>query len=141
VQEQHRKQGALPWTSDVDLPTAIGDLQWAENPELRGAPLRSSGRLAAQLWRICSRIATAPPYDVYTMPADGGDRTPLTTHAGFDGFPVWSPDGRQLAFTSGRDDNGEIYTMRADGSHERNQTRDAALDIAPDWQPLNADDD
>jgi hypothetical protein len=61
VQEQHRKQGALPWTSDVDLPTAIGDLQWAENPELRGAPLRSSGRLAAQLWRICSRIATAPP--------------------------------------------------------------------------------
>jgi hypothetical protein len=60
VQEQHRKEGTRPATSDVDLPTAIEDLQWAENPELRGAPLRSSGSLAAQLWRIYSRIATTP---------------------------------------------------------------------------------
>ena len=33
-----------------------------------------------------------------------------------DDAPSWSPDGRQIAFTSFRHGNGEIYVMRADGS-------------------------
>jgi Tol biopolymer transport system component len=80
-------------------------------------------------------------HDVYTIRANGGDKTQLTFGAGFDGLPVWSPDGRQLAFTSFRDDNDEIYTMRADGSHQTNRTRNPGLDIAPDWQPLDDDED
>ena len=56
------------------------------------------------------------------MRADGGDQTRLTFDDLSDFLPAWSPDGREIAFTSFRDvtpeaeDNAEIYTMRADGS-------------------------
>ena len=61
------------------------------------------------------------------------DRTQLTFDPAPEGRPVWSPDGRQLAFTSGRDGGFDIFTMRADGRHQVNLTRDSAFDIAPDW--------
>ena len=47
--------------------------------------------------------------------------------------PAWSPDGRKLAFVSGRDGNAEIYVMNADGSAQENLTRQPASDSHPSW--------
>ena len=49
-------------------------------------------------------------------------RPPLTNHDGIDYWPVWSPDGKRIAFTSNRDGNYEIYVMDADGGNQRNLT-------------------
>ena len=49
--------------------------------------------------------------------------------------PVWSPDGRRIAFTSRPDDNSEIYVVNADGSGQRRLTRNAAGDFGPTWSP------
>ena len=49
--------------------------------------------------------------------------------------PAWSPDGRRLAFVSGRDGNAEIYVMNADGSAQENLTRHSANDSHPSWSP------
>ena len=49
--------------------------------------------------------------------------------------PAQSPDGMWIAFTSGRDGNGEIYVMAADGSAPRNLTRHEARDRKPAWSP------
>lgn len=49
--------------------------------------------------------------------------------------PAWSPDGRKLAFVSGRDGNSEIYVMNADGSAQENLTRQPANDSHPSWSP------
>ena len=49
--------------------------------------------------------------------------------------PAQSPDGMWIAFTSGRDGNGEIYVMAADGSAPRNLTRHEARDTKPAWSP------
>jgi Tol biopolymer transport system component len=49
--------------------------------------------------------------------------------------PSWSPDGRQIAFTSFRHGNGEIYVMRADGSAKRRLTTNTAHDDHPEWSP------
>lgn len=38
-------------------------------------------------------------YDLWTMPAAGGEPRRLTGHPGDEGAPVWSPDGRFLAYT------------------------------------------
>ena len=49
--------------------------------------------------------------------------------------PVWSPDGRRIAFTSRRDGNSEVYVVNADGSGQRRLTRNFAGDFGPTWSP------
>jgi hypothetical protein len=49
--------------------------------------------------------------------------------------PAWLPDGKRIAFMSGRDGNAEIYVMDADGSNQTRLTLDLAGDESPAWSP------
>jgi hypothetical protein len=44
--------------------------------------------------------------------------------------PVWSPDGRKIAFST-----GDLVTMRADGSRQK-PVRSGFDAHHPDWQPV-----
>jgi Tol biopolymer transport system component len=59
----------------------------------------------------------------------------LTTEPGSDLRPVWSPDGRQIAFQSNRAGPFHIYVMNADGSNPRALTRGSSDDRHPVWLP------
>jgi Tol biopolymer transport system component len=49
---------------------------------------------------------------LWIMPADGGKSLPLAVTPQFHNeCPAWSPDGKQLAFASGRPGSGDIYVM------------------------------
>ena len=52
-----------------------------------------------------------PKYDLWLLRADGTGRTQLTTFPGFDGLPVFSPDGKRLMWTSkrGPDNTAQIF--------------------------------
>jgi hypothetical protein len=50
--------------------------------------------------------------------------------------PAWSPDGKQIAFSSKQDGDFEIYVMNADGTGRHAITSNTAPDAAPDWQPV-----
>ena len=50
--------------------------------------------------------------------------------------PVWSPDGKKIAFASNRDGNSEIYVMNADGTNQTRITNDPGRQDNPSWQPL-----
>jgi TolB protein len=52
-----------------------------------------------------------------------------------DYWPVWSPDGSQIAFRSYRDGDGEVYTMSADGTGPRRLTNSPGQDFAVSWSP------
>ena len=69
------------------------------------------------------------------MGSDGSDQTRLTHNEARDSSPVWSPNGRQIAFMSKRDGDWEVYVMDADGGNQRNLTRHPASDGDPDWSP------
>ena len=45
------------------------------------------------------------------MDADGRNRVRLIGDSAFYGNPVWSPDGRRIAFHSNRDGDVEIYVI------------------------------
>ena len=59
----------------------------------------------------------------------------LTHHKGGDFNPAFSPDGKQIAFSSDRDGyrESEIYVMQADGSNVRRLTHSPGWDGSPAW--------
>jgi TolB protein len=52
-----------------------------------------------------------------------------------DYWPVWSPDGKKIAFTSMRDGNYEIYLMNADGGMQVNLSQHKGNDNYATWSP------
>ena len=63
-------------------------------------------------------------FDVYTIPAAGGQETRLTTAEGLDDGPEYSPDGQYIYFNSVRSGSMQIWRMKPDGSGQEQVTAD-----------------
>jgi len=74
-------------------------------------------------------------FDIYTIPAAGGDETRLTTAKGLDDGPEYSPDGRYIYFNSERTGHMQIWRMRADGSEQEQITHDELNNWFPHVSP------
>ncbi|MFA9372161.1 MAG: S41 family peptidase [Labilibaculum antarcticum] len=53
--------------------------------------------------------------DLFTIPAEGGNATSLTSNQAYDYQPIWSPDSKTIAFASDRYGNFDIFTIPATG--------------------------
>ena len=53
--------------------------------------------------------------DIWRVPVAGGDAIPLTTNEAYDHTPVWSHDGKQIAFTSTRYGSNDVFVMASTG--------------------------
>lgn len=73
--------------------------------------------------------------DIYIYGPNHSELTPITSNAGRNESPAWSPDGRQIAFQTDRDGNWDIYLMNVDGSGPVNLTRNGSADRLPSWSP------
>ncbi|MBI3740846.1 MAG: PD40 domain-containing protein [Chloroflexi bacterium] len=80
-------------------------------------------------------LNTTGASDVYKVFLDGSGFKNLTTSPADDSTPVWSPDGKQIAFTSTRDGRAQIYVMNADGSGLRRVSESSFADSSPAWSP------
>jgi Tol biopolymer transport system component/C-terminal processing protease CtpA/Prc len=66
--------------------------------------------------------------DLYSVPATGGQASVLTVHPAHDFMPVWSPDGKSIAFASDRFGNFDIYIMPATGGAPQRLTFHSSQD-------------
>ena len=69
-----------------------------------------------------SLIAFSFKGDIYTVPANGGRALQITTHPSHDTRPVWSPDGKLLAFASDRMGSMDIYVVDKEGGAPKRLT-------------------
>jgi hypothetical protein len=63
-------------------------------------------------------------YDVYKIPANGGEEIRLTTAEGLDDGPEYSPDGKYIYFNSVRSGTMEIWRMKSDATDQEQVTND-----------------
>ena len=74
--------------------------------------------------------------DLYKVPVTGGKAVQLTSLPSYECIPVWSPDGKTIAFASDRKGNNDVYVMSADGGTPKqltfNSAGEAPLGFTPD---------
>ena len=78
-------------------------------------------------------IAFSYKGDIYVVPTKGGAAVPLTIHEAHDYMPVWSHDGKQLAFASDRYGNFDVYVMPSTGGAPTRLTYNSAGDFPYDF--------
>jgi Tol biopolymer transport system component len=91
------------------------------------APLAGKGRIATAYNRESN-------WDIYAVDAGGSNLARLTNNPAIDQQPAWSPDGKQIAFSSFRGGAAGIYVMNADGSGQTLLARFLGSDW-PIWSP------
>lgn len=73
--------------------------------------------------------------DIYSVSSKGGLARSLTIHSAWDGHPVWSHDGKQIAFASDRHGSLDVYVMPASGGKATRLTHHSAQDVPTDFSP------
>ncbi|MPR34002.1 S41 family peptidase [Salmonirosea aquatica] len=73
--------------------------------------------------------------DLWKVPAAGGNATPLTLHEAQDFMPVWSRDGKNIAFASDRYGNFDVFVMPATGGEPKRLTFHSADEFPYDFSP------
>lgn len=76
--------------------------------------------------------------EVFVTAVDGSGSANVSNSPAFDGWPMWSPDGRWLVFASNRDRvayAAQIYAVRPDGTGLKALTRGALSRVQPSFSP------
>jgi imidazolonepropionase-like amidohydrolase/Tol biopolymer transport system component len=74
--------------------------------------------------------------DLYTMPITGGEATALTQDIAWQMQPRFSPNGKQIAFTSDQGGGDNIWIMDVDGSNASAVSKETfRLLNSPAWSP------
>jgi len=80
-------------------------------------------------------IAFSYKGDLYKVAATGGTAEPITLSEGHDFMPVWSPDGKQIAFASDRSGNYDVYLMSSEGGPAKRLTFNSSNDYPYCFSP------
>lgn len=86
-----------------------------------------------------TKIAFSYAGDIWLVDRSGGTAQRLTTHPAREVFPVFSPDGSQVAFTRSNPTAGglawDIYVAPVSGGEERRITYHPDFDFPVNWTP------
>ncbi len=80
-------------------------------------------------------IAFSYKGNLFKVASTGGPATPLTINNFYNGYPVWSHDGKKIAFASDRYGDFDLYIMNSTGGEATRLTFNSAKDIPYDFSP------
>ncbi|MFT4031065.1 MAG: S41 family peptidase [Siphonobacter sp.] len=105
-------------------------------------------------WALVSQAQTAPSWlrypalspdgktivftykgDLWKVASTGGIATLLTLHEAHDFMPVWSPDGKSIAFASDRFGNFDVFIVSVDGGEAKRLTCHSAAEYPYSFTP------
>ncbi|MCL4814560.1 MAG: PD40 domain-containing protein, partial [Vicinamibacteraceae bacterium] len=103
------------------------------------APTVASAQIDARMFRYpdvsATHIAFVYGGDIWTVPRAGGLAVKLSSPAGEESFPRFSPDGSRLAFTANYDGNDDVYVVPAMGGDPVRLTHHPGGDRVQGWHP------
>src|SRR6185369_10247017 len=104
---------------------------------LAGAAFAQSNKPLLMRWPTVSQTQIVFSYagDLWTVSREGGEASRLTNGVGFEYAPIFSPDGRWVAFTGEYDGNVDVYVVPAAGGVPRRLTYHPGSDQAVGWTP------
>jgi hypothetical protein len=147
LSDPERRASAFAWAPGGDA-YVVGYTGWNNLPpvtEIRrvsgGAPVQVPVSIQSPDWApdggsLVYAAYTGATTDIYRLKADGTGEQRLTTLAGNEEYPQWSPDGRRIAFVR-RLGSGplELWVAAADGSGARQLATGAPAALHPRWSP------
>lgn len=80
-----------------------------------------------------SMIAFSFQGDIWTVSVNGGRANRLTIHEGYESNPIFSPDGKSIAFSGSRLGNNDIFIIPAEGGTAKRLTYHSASDNISSW--------
>jgi tricorn protease len=111
-------------------------------PAQQAEPVRAAGpsgtgdtRLLEQPAVSAGHIAFVYGGDLWVAQVDGSNARRLTTHAGEESRPRFSPDGTTLAFSAQYDGNVDVYTVPVEGGEPRRLTWHPGDDLVQGFTP------
>jgi tricorn protease len=122
--------------------TAFADNPPAPTPSPAPAPIAPAAADAAPLWMRYSAISPdgktiAFSYrgHLFTVPSAGGAAIPLTASPAHDFQPVWSPDGKEIAYASNAYGNLDVYIIPAAGGAAQRLTTYSTDEVPTGFAP------
>ena len=104
-----------------------------------GALAPAEAQINARLLRepdiSATQIAFVYAGDIWLVPKEGGVAQRLSTPAGEESFPRFSPDGKTIGFTGNYDGNSDIYVMPVGGGLPERLTHHPDTDRMLGWYP------
>ena len=113
--------------------TALAALTVTVSTMLAPAQAQTPPVLAQQPTLSATEIVFVFAGDLWSVPRGGGEARRLTTGPGVEANPVFSPDGKWIAFTGQYDGNVDVFVMPAQGGVPKRLTYHPEGDTVLGW--------
>ncbi|MFH0737919.1 MAG: hypothetical protein V1827_04900 [Candidatus Micrarchaeota archaeon] len=118
---------------ELELASEDVRLVYSTDDEIQASALRLDGDGTMLVFSQKADGGGDEESEIYSIMTDGGGPKRLTDNGFWDIYPVWSPDGKRIAFLSKRDGDLDLYVMDADGGNQALLYDSGDNDADIDW--------